>query len=573
MINKKKVFLSIIGVAIIVVVVKFFFSSNDVDIVRGEKYISISDSWNRMISKEVNKKNINVNVDGSNFQLSDRDIFMDDSRTLMVSSKILRNMMSCASNLYDNEKLIVEKGNKRLEFQLGEYSMSVNGTKEDISAKTTIIEDIFYVPFKYLCQNLSYDYKWDYSTNTISISNTKIDEKVYPFVYDYRTDGKVSTVKNQADYGTCWAFASLTALSSSILPEYKMDFSVDNMVYHNGYNVDMMNGGEYTMSMAYLTSWKGPVLEADDPYGDGVSPGNLDEVLHVQEIQIIESKNLDAIKKAVFLYGGVQSSLYMSLHDASGAGSSAYYDDEKFSYCYIGTEKANHDVVIVGWDDSYPAENFRTGHEGDGAFICVNSWGDSFGDNGYFYVSYYDSNIGIHNIVYTGVEPVGNYDNIYQSDELGWVGQLGYNKDYAFFANVYEARENEMLEAVGFYATGANTEYEIYCVMNFDNENSLKEKIFIERGSLANAGYYTIDLDTKVSMIKGQKYAVVVYIKTPNSVHPIAIEYDADYTTENVRIDDGEGYISPNGKYWEHVEETQKCNLCLKFYTNNVTEE
>ena len=74
-------------------------------------------------------------------------------------------------------------------------------------------------------------------------------------------------------------------------------------------------------------------------------------------------------------------------------------------------------------------------------------------------------------------------------------------------------------------------------------------------------------------MIKGQKYAIVVYIKTPNSVHPIAIEYDADYTTENVRIDDGEGYISPNGKYWEHVEETQKCNLCLKFYTNNVKEE
>jgi len=59
----------------------------------------------------------------------------------------------------------------------------------------------------------------------------------------------------------------------------------------------------------------------------------------------------------------------------------------------------------------------------------VNSWGDSFGDDGLFYVSYYDSNIGIHNVVYTRVEDNDNYDNIYQSDLCGWVGQLGYECD------------------------------------------------------------------------------------------------------------------------------------------------
>ena len=63
---------------------------------------------------------------------------------------------------------------------------------------------------------------------------------------------------------------------------------------------------------------------------------------------------------------------------------------------------------------------------------------------GVFYVSYYDTNVGIHNLVYTGVEDTDNYDTIYQSDLCGWVGQLGYNRDTIYGANVYIAENNEM---------------------------------------------------------------------------------------------------------------------------------
>lgn len=86
-----------------------------------------------------------------------------------------------------------------------------------------------------------------------------------------------------------------------------------------------------------------------------------------------------------------------------------YTDDDKIP---------NHAVCIVGWDDSYPKENFNEGHlpEGDGAWIVKNSWGSEteytvredgtpIGKNawgirneeglatGYFYLSYYDKNI------------------------------------------------------------------------------------------------------------------------------------------------------------------------------------
>ena len=45
-------------------------------------------------------------------------------------------------------------------------------------------------------------------------------------------------------------------------------------------------------------------------------------------------------------------------------------------------KKPNHDVVIIGWDDNYSKELFndQSHSEGDGAFICMNSWGEAILD-------------------------------------------------------------------------------------------------------------------------------------------------------------------------------------------------
>ena len=207
--------------------------------------------------------------------------------------------------------------------------------------------------------------------------------------------------------------------------------------------------------------------------------------------------------------------------------------------------------------------------EGDGAFICQNSWGSSFGDGGIFYISYYDTNIGTHNVVYTKIEDSDNYDNIYQSDLCGWVGQLGYNKESIYGANIFTAESDETLKAAGFYATGKDSEYQLYVVKNFKDETSLTNMVQVASGKLSSAGYYTIPFEREIAVDKGESYAIVLFIRTPGAVHPLAIEYAADRATKNVILDDGEGYISANGFDWENVTNIEQCNLCIKAFSKN----
>ena len=287
--------------------------------------------------------------------------------------KALESLLHASTSFYPDGKLVIERGNRVIAYE-----------KEKVKWK----EEIPYISLEKIARDLQYKISWNRATNRVTLAGQK--EQALPSSYDSRKVGRVSPVRDQGRYGTCWAFGALGALESSLLPQENLQFATDHMSLHSGFYLTQEEGGEYNMSIAYLASWKGPVLEADDPYGDGYSPKYLAPVKHLEEAILLPSKDYDAIKRAVFLFEG--------------------------------NLKPNHDVIIVGWDDNYPKENFSKTPEGDGAFLCKNSWGTEFGDDGYFYVSYYDSIIGTTNAVYTKAGDVDNFDHIYQTDELGWVG-------------------------------------------------------------------------------------------------------------------------------------------------------
>ena len=428
--------------------------------------------------------------------------------------------------------------------------------------------DTLYVSMELLSTAFGGSLTWNEESHQAELVSGGAKALELPAAYDMRDQGRVSPVRDQGSFGTCWAFASLGALESSRLPKYTDVFSADHMSFLSGYNITQQDGGDFNMALAYLTSWKGPVKELDDPYGDGVANDSLQSVVHLQEAVNIESKDYDSIKAAIYSQGGVQSSFYSDMEFATS--NSSYYNASTASYYYPGKNIANHDIVIVGWDDHYPKENFNVHPENDGAFLCRNSWGAKFGDGGYFYISYEDTNIGIDNLVYTRIDDTDNYDFIYQSDLLGFVGTMGYGEPTAWFSNVYTASEDELLSAVSFYTTGEGSCYELYVVKDFTDTSSFDTMEYIKSGYIARAGYYTLDLADGISLKAGSRFGIVVKLFTPGSERPVAIEYATGEWTSGVDLSDGEGYLSYNGTLWENIEGVYQSNACLKAFTTKA---
>lgn len=387
-----------------------------------------------------------------------------------------------------------------------------------------------------------------------------------PRRYDLRDNAKQPAVRSQGGLGTCWAIAASSALESTLLPGEELVFAADHMSLRNSFERSQNDGGDYTMVMAYLTAWQGPVLEEDDPYGDEYSPDNLSPVKHVQEIQIFKGKNYQKIKEAIYRYGAVQTSIYMDLQSSNSV--SEYYNKDTYAYSYPVAEAANHDIIIIGWDDDFPAENFCQGVTQDGAFICQNSWGTKFADDGVFYVSYEDAKIGENSVVYTKIEPTDNYDRLYQTDLCGWVGQLGYEKESCYFANVYTADSAQDLKAIGIYALGENTRYKVYVINDYESTIDLVLKKVCTEGKIENQGFYTIPLKDEISVEQGEKFAVIVEISTPGTNFPVAVEYKSDEEDDYIDLSDGEGYISSNGFVWTSSEDNYSSNICLKVYAD-----
>jgi len=385
-----------------------------------------------------------------------------------------------------------------------------------------------------------------------------------PATYDLRAivPSRVGPVRDQGPYGTCWSFAALASLESGLLPGVSADFAEDHMVLRSGYGFadPYDTGGNDFMATAYLARRDGPVYEAQDAYGDGVTPTGLRAVRRVREVlwpPAVAGAANEAVKQAVMDRGAVSASLFWSSTYYNSAYAAFYMPPGRSSY-------SNHAVAIVGWDDTFPRSRFRDTPAGDGAWIVRNSWGSGWGAGGYFYASYYDPLIAAETYVYGDAVPAAAEDHIYQYDTLGLVNSYGFWSQTAWFACRHDAVEDGVLTGVSFYALAPDTAYEVWAGADLEAPD-LGSMQRLATGTLGSAGYQTIGLPSGPAVSAGTSFVVAVKVTTPGETYPVPIEMRWSGYSDTSRGAPGQSFVSASGAAWTdfHTEGLDG-DVCLK---------
>lgn len=374
---------------------------------------------------------------------------------------------------------------------------------------------------------------------------------------------RLTPVRDQGNSGLCWAFSAAAILETSLLQRYSgenkntLDLSEEQLAYFyfNRQNDPLRNTGDMRMiyqdsdaATAYryasgspiyllqeLSTGQGIAKEADVPFyltRHVDSKGNV----YYRESPSVPSKNkaylsyagiesyetfdysVDKVKKEIMENGAVSVSMYYA-NTSRNLTTNAYYDP--------ANRRTNHVVTLVGWNDSFAVSKFG-GSAGrpkkNGAWIVKNSWGEDWGDNGYFYISYENATM-LGCVSVSAVKTSQRkYPNLYFYDGLAMVGNsccldpvsgvTGENMTAG--ANVFEVKAGAGLgEAIGEISlcswTG-NARYKVTIftdLLDTDDPTSGRRAVS-QTVQMSGAGLNTFSLQKEVVVSAGSWYSIIV---------------------------------------------------------------
>ncbi len=423
----------------------------------------------------------------------------------------------------------------------------------------------------------------------------------------------ITSIKNQNPYGTCWAFSCVSASEASLLRNGlatlgsdgvgEVDLSELQLAYYMYHSVTdplggtagdgfettstevngfLDTGGNQKLAVHRLASWYGMADETTAEYDSVIATEEVQlsddkayskDIYHLENSYWVSMSDIETVKELIKEYGACGASYYHS--DSYFNVSSGYhygYNTELATYCPTSGKGTNHAITIVGWDDDYSLTKFKTGQQpsADGAWLCKNSWGSTFGQDGLFWISYEDYSLKEGEAVFYDYGRADNYDKNYQYDG-GVTG--GYYSGYKYEANLYTATENELLSAVGFYTYDSNYSctVEVYagCTAGKPKSGTCVASIPVNQ---LYAGFHTVELEEPYALSKGECFSVVVRQQAQDG-ESTCISIDSSYTGSWYRntscANVGESFLSQDGTWWMDISEDGD-NCRVKAYTDRI---
>lgn len=348
-----------------------------------------------------------------------------------------------------------------------------------------------------------------------------------PESFNLVDSGFVSSVKSQQG-GTCWTHGTMAAMESNLMITGKWadngESGEPNLAeYHldwwNGFNkhwnsdiggqnnicLDVHQGGDYLVATAYLSRGDGAVRDLDGQSYD-TPPDLYNSAYHyyyprdVEWFTIDDSLNgIDSIKLRIMQQGAIATCMYYS----------SDYIDTAYNHYQPPTSNylPNHSVTIVGWDDNHfvPAANKN------GAWLVKNSWGSSWGLNGYFWISYYDKwackepEMGA--VSFYNVEPM-RYDKVYYHDYHGWRATMDSTTEAC---NAFVCSKNQWLTGVSFFTATDEVNYKVK-IFKTMQADSFTNAVEMQTGYIQKKGFHTINLDVPVKVVANDSFYVYLYL-------------------------------------------------------------